>query len=286
MAGAPDTRPGRCSPTALRFPTLPKLTKYGAIAAATLQNRLAYFYDQFFRSLFLVVIIYVFVALWRTTYGVTGATRISGYTLPEMIWYLVATETIVMSVPRLVGRIDEEVRSGDLAYTLSRPYHYLLFNYATFLGEAALLLVVNFAVSAAVAAATVGGFPYRWEGLPVQLLAVLLSLSLNFFLLISIGLLAFWLEDTVGLYLLVDRTQWILGGLLLPVEVFPLPLRRIALHLPFRYVIAGPARLLVKYDRGEVPAVLGNQALWLSVFILVAFGIYALGVKRVNANGG
>jgi ABC-type uncharacterized transport system permease subunit len=39
-----------------------------------------------------------------------------------------------------------------------------------------------------------------------------------------------------------------LGGMLLPVELYPAAVRRVVEALPFQYMIAGPARLLVKFS--------------------------------------
>jgi hypothetical protein len=63
-----------------------------------------------------------------------------------------------------------------------------------------------------------------------------------------IGLTAFWLEDTVGITLIYSRMTMILGGMLLPLELFP-PVFKTALKmLPFGYIVSGPARLFVHPD--------------------------------------
>lgn len=261
------------------------MAKYVEVLKVTLQNRLAYVYDQIFRSLGMVIHIFIFVQLWRVTYSNVGGS-IGGFTLPQMVWYLVVTETIVTSAPRFNGRIDAEVRAGDVAYSLNKPYSYLWFQYASYLAEWLFLLPVNFAAGALVAGPLVGGFPWRWEALPAALLAVWMGASIQFFEIAAVTLLAFWLEDTRGLWLLVERAQWLLGGLLLPVEAFPGFLRRLAEVLPFRNVVGGPARLAVDFSWQEFGRLAGNQGIWLLVFAMVATVVFRLGVSRINVNGG
>ncbi|MBE3589905.1 MAG: hypothetical protein IMW98_03650 [Firmicutes bacterium] len=67
---------------------LRRWAKYGAITRIQAMAGLAYWAEQAVRGLHLFLIIVVFVQLWRTTYAATGAQRIAGSTLPQMIGYL------------------------------------------------------------------------------------------------------------------------------------------------------------------------------------------------------
>ncbi|MGE5591868.1 MAG: ABC transporter permease [Bacillota bacterium] len=261
------------------------IAKYVEVLKVTLQNRLAYVYDQIFRSLGMVIHIFIFIQLWRVTFRSVGST-IGGFTLPQMIWYLVLTETIITSAPRFNGRIDAEVRAGDVAYSLNRPYSYLFFQFASFLAEWLFLLPINFAAGAAVAWPLVGGIRWQPEAIPAALLAMLAGASIQFFQMATVALLAFWLEDTRGLWLLVERAQWLLGGLLLPVEAFPGVLRRIAEVLPFPHVVGGPARLAVDFSWQTLGSLALYQGVWLVVFVVTASTVFRLGVSRINVNGG
>lgn len=260
--------------------------KYAEIFRISLQNQMAYIYDQILRGIFFVVVMFVFVQLWRTTYWVTGAKSISGFALQDMIWYLVMTETIALSTPRVHARISEEVVSGDLAYSLNRPFNYLGFHYFSMLGEVLVRAPVNFLIGAGVAYLLVGGFAFDWQGFGPVVFTFLLSLSIQFFMNGTIGLLAFWAEDVNGLFLLVNRAQWILGGMLLPIDIFPEALARVAEALPFKHLMYGPAKLMVKYSWAEFLIVVKGQVLWLAVFGVIAALVYRRGVSRVNVNGG
>lgn len=260
------------------------LVKYGAVAAATLRSRFAYLGEVVAGFLFMVAVMIAFAILWRATFA--GQQAIDGYTLPEMIWYLVATEALVMGAPRVHLRIDADVKSGDLAYWLSRPLHYLGYQYAMFLAEALVGMAVCFALGGAVAAVAVGGFTFRWEGAPAVLAAVILSQTVHFLVSAAIGLSAFWLEDVRGLYLLVDRTRWILGGLLIPMEVLPDGLRAVARHLPFQYLLAGPATLLVHFSWGGFWDLAGRLLLWLAAAGALVAWIWHRAERRVAVHGG
>ena len=66
-----------------------------------------------FRQVFLVIVMYVFVQLWRTTYSWEAATSIAGFTMGQMMWYLALTESMVMAMPTVGRTIDDEVKSGS-----------------------------------------------------------------------------------------------------------------------------------------------------------------------------
>jgi ABC-2 type transport system permease protein len=262
------------------------LLKYAEVARITVRSRWAYLWDQLLSNWFLIIVMFVFVQLWKVTYAATGSSSLAGFTLPEMVWYLVATESIVMSLPRVSSTIDQEVKDGDLAIRLNKPYSYLLFHFSAFLGEAFMRLTTLLLVSSVTAYLLVGGFDFRWEAIPALLFVFLVTASLHFCYVASIGLAAFWMEDTAGLYFVFDRVKWLLGGMMLPVELFPGVVRTIAEALPFRYMIAGPARLFVKFSWAEAGQLLLAQAFWLTVFGLLCAGLYRLGVRKVDVNGG
>lgn len=262
--------------------------KYAAIAAVTTRTNLAYLADFFLRGAFLVVVMYVFVQLWRTTYTATGSSSVGGYSLREMIWYLAMTEAIVTCFPRTNAAVGEQVRSGQLAYFLGRPHSYLLYLLASYFGEAVVRLPVNLVISGGVAWLAAGPPPLVWAAVPGLLAAITLGLSLNFAISAVIGLLAFWVEDTDSFYLLYSRLLMIFGGMLIPLEVFPGLLRRVTLALPTNLIVYGPARLFVGHQASapEIWGLLGRQVAWLGAFWLLLEIVYRLGVKRVNVQGG
>ena len=259
--------------------------KYREVGLTTMRSRWAYIWEQVLSAVFMMVVIFVFVQLWRVTFGAESA-EIEGFTLNEMIWYLVATESIVWSLPRVHGVIEQEVKTGDLAMRLNKPYSYLLFHYSAFLGEGILRLATALLVMGLTAFLTVGGFDFRWEAIPVLLVVYVTTSGLHFCFNGAIGLAAFWMEDIQGLYLLLDRLKWLAGGLLLPVELYPGLARQVVEVLPFQHMIAGPSRLFVKSSWAGAWQLWQTQLIWALVFGLLCAGIYRLGVRRVDVNGG
>lgn len=262
------------------------LRKYLAVMRVSIASNLAYMMEVFFRGLFLVVLIFVLGQLWKTTYSARGAKLLSGFSISDMIWYLAAAETIATSMPALTRRIDQEVRSGQLAYLLVRPCSYVFYNFAQYLGERLVRFIINGIVAAVVALIFVGPPHLTWMGVVAWPLVTLLALGIDFVAYFSIGLLAFWTEDTNSFSFIFSRLTLVLGGVLAPLEIFPQPLRSIAQALPFSAILYGPARTLVHFELYPFLGLLEQQFITIAVGCVILFAIYSVAIRRVSINGG
>ena len=57
------------------------------------------------RACFLLLILFVFVQLWSAAYDGDSARVIAGFTLKQIIWYLVFTEAITMGSARALRAV-------------------------------------------------------------------------------------------------------------------------------------------------------------------------------------
>jgi len=263
-----------------------KARKYFAVLHMSIANNLAYLSEVFFRALLLVVLVFILSQLWKTTFGLRGVKNLSGFSIAGMIWYLIIAESIAMSVPALTRRIDLEVRSGQIAYLLGRPCNYVLYNFAQYLGERLVRFVMNLLVGIVLALILVGPITFTLWGILTLPLTVFLAVCIDFVFYFSIGLLAFWTEETQSFVLIFSRLTLVLGGVLAPLEIFPQPLRSIAQALPFSAILYGPARTLVHFELDRFAWLLVQQALTFAVGSVLLLALYMIAIRRVNINGG
>jgi ABC-2 type transport system permease protein len=260
--------------------------KYLAIARTTTLASLIYDRDLLVRSVFMVVVMVIFVQLWTATYAATGTTTINGFGVPEMIWYLVITETLILSTPRITQTIDAEVRAGDVAYRLTRPYSYPLYHLASFWGETLIRLPMNLVAGGVVAWLAVGPPPLSAEAILSAIVTGAASITLMGVLAVLIGLSAFWVEDTVPIEWIYGKFVFTLGGMFLPLDLFPEWLAAIARVLPFASICYAPARLFVQFSWTAFAELLLLQVFWLAVMGLVLRSVFARATRRVVAHGG
>jgi ABC-2 type transport system permease protein len=275
-------------PVELRRPggLLPAARTYAALFAVTIRDQLAYVGEVLLRTVFLVMILYIFLRLWEATYAAQGTATIAGFSVAQMIWYLAFTESIVLSRPGLSRVVDEEVRSGAIAYLLVRPYAYAGYRLAGYLAERLLRFVTTLTVASGLALLYVGPVPLAPDNLLLALVAVALAVAIDFLATFGIGLLAFWIENTASVELIYGRLVMLLGGMLLPLEVFPEPLQAVARALPFSVMLHAPARLALGSLSEPVLYLFARQAVFaVAVGVGVAL-LYRAAMRRVTVNGG
>ena len=261
-----------------------RLKKYLVIARIHVQNAFNYRANVISGLLFYTLFIFVFFSLWQAIYK-EGS--VNGYTHGQVVWYLIITEMVVFGcrIP-IVGQINEDIKTGSMAYLLNRPVHYVAYQASAAFGQ----VVVNFLFTGTVAVVLgfvfVGPVPnFQWAGFPLMLLSALMGIALQFFSLVAVGLTAFRLEDNFAIYLIYQKLVFMLG-MFLPVEFLPGWLQGIAKVLPFSYVAWGPAKLFVDFSWSLFLQVVPMQALWITVMLGIALLMYRGGMRNLQTNGG
>lgn len=259
--------------------------KYAAVVRTQLAHGLAYPADLVMRSLAIVIFMWVFIHLWRTTYATTGQTSVRGLTLNDTLWYLVLAETITLSKPRVATAIAQAVRDGSVAYQLSKPYAFLGYQAAVTVGDALVRGVVTVLLGGALVAVMIGP-PPSVLGWPLAFVAVIAGWLIDFCMATLIGLMAFVIEDVAAFEWIYAKLILVLGGVLLPLDFLPDGFRRVAEALPFAYTTWAPARLFVSPDPHLFVRLFGIQLAWLAVLTLLVAWVYRRCAKNVSVNGG
>jgi ABC-2 type transport system permease protein len=266
------------SQPALRF-----VRKHLAIARIALQQSLRARGALLGRVGFYAVILLVFSRLWE----VIGRSGALGQTDPVgLLWYLALTEWILLSVPALHLEIEADVRSGEIAYQLPRPVSYLTSTLARSMGELVARLVLLAAAGGALAWMLSGALPVDPTGvlcaLPIGALAA--TALLGFHAIIGLG--AFWLQDCSPLYWVWQKAAFVLGGLMLPLDIYPEWLRRLAELSPFAALIYAPASLAFDFDVERALRVAGVATLWTLVCAGLLTALYGRALRVLDLNGG
>lgn len=261
-----------------------KLRKYAVIIKVSLANAVAYRASLIARFGFYTLFIYVFVMLWRSIYK-EGS--VHGYNYAQMVWYLILTEYVgACCNSGVFAAMNEDVKSGSIAYLLGRPTHYIFYQFANSLGQVLVNLVSFGLLATCLGLLFVGPLPgFQPASLPPVALSVALAIVLNFFFMMLIGLSAFVMEDNGAFFLIYQKINFMLG-MFLPVEFLPAWLQPIAKNLPFSYVFWAPSKLFVDYSPELFWTLVPRQAMWAAVFIALVLISYRSSVHRLQVNGG
>lgn len=261
--------------------------KYSEISKITMTNSLVYFWNFLSKNLFFVFIMFIYLMLWKTIYAQKGTETIGGLSLTAMIWYLIFTELVTLSRTDMHNQVNEDVKSGNIAYLLNKPYNYVLYCFSYYVGEVSIKLLANGLVGLAIGLIYAGSLEeFSIIHLPFIILSLLLGCTLNFFIYLSLALTSFWIEDNTAFFWIYSKLIFTLGGMLVPIELFPKWLQGVSHYLPFAYVTYVPARLAVDFSFSRFASEFTIQVLYLAIFFILAMSLYRKGAKNLNVNGG
>ena len=259
-----------------------------------MREKTAYF-GNFVGSMFTYALfVFIFSRVWAGAYS--GATEIAGYTMTMAVWYFIVAEVPSFGFGRFFRTLSNDMKSGQVAYLLARPYDYVGYNCAEKLGgslvEAGIILLEGLVVGLLLV-----GLPPSIPGtVPVAaglelarlsslVLSLLLAGALNYYLQISIAMTAFWFEENDAFFWIFQKFALIIGTLI-PIEFLPSKVARIAVWTPFPYISYAPARIAVAFSLPEALSLMGRQVLWVLLAMLVARSVFQAGSRRLSVNGG
>jgi ABC-2 type transport system permease protein len=191
-----------------------------------------------------------------------------------------------MSATRIAQLVDEDVRTGTLTAQLVRPIYYPLAQLSRALGERTVRFITNLVLGALVVLVLAGKLQLNPLAFAMMFITMPLAFTIDFLGNFIIGLTAFWIEDSSGLAFIYSRLSWILGGMLLPVDLFPDWCRQLVLILPFSQVLYGPARLFVDPSWEQLVSLITRQCVSVLVMSFLVWLIYRRAMSRVFSNGG
>lgn len=214
---------------------------YLAGLAAGMRRVLAAPGELWVRLAFYVVILVVFSALWSAATA-SNQGQVAGYDFTELMWYVVAAEgAVIATKPRMIEDIGNDIGTGVVAVDMLRPISVAGFRLAVELGEAVVRLACAVAIGGIFVVWDVGA-PPSLGGVALALPAALVGVAVNLATQHAFAAAAFWLDDAKASWFLYQKLIFLLGGMLLPLELLPDWLSSGARLLPFWTMSYVPAR--------------------------------------------
>jgi ABC-2 type transport system permease protein len=262
------------------------VARYSFVLRTAARQQWVYRAELVMRAGQMMLFMGVFMALWAAVFAFGKQGELAGYTMAQVVWYFGMTETIVLSSSRIFVEISDAVKAGDLAYTLARPLSYPFYQVANSLGNSAPRFILNMLTAAIV----VGLGLQEVAGSPPGLLAFLvmaaLALLLDALIAVLIGLLAFWMEEVLPVYWIYSKLLFTVGGMFLPLEMFPEWLRRVTVWLPFQFITYAPARAFVDFDLSFVLRAATGQVTYITILLAVVMLVWRRARRRLVVHGG
>lgn len=263
------------------------MRKYAVIYRSVLMENLQYAANIAMGFISYIVFIFVFIQLWNYIYDAPGS-LIAGYTKEQMIWYVIITEMIAFGTgtTTVTRQAATDIKSGNIAYLMNKPYHYTLYILSKYTGEWCIRLSMYAILAAIIGTVMVAPLPgFRITVLLASVPVIALGATIHGVFRLCISLISFWIEDSNPFQWLYSKVQIIIGTIF-PIEIFPESLHLLFKMTPIYTVCYGPAKLLIDFSTEKYFEILLAQALYLAAGCGLMFFLYGKGVKKLYVNGG
>lgn len=219
--------------------------------------------------------------LWRVGAQAAGG-EVGGYGPDALFWYIAVAELCIVPVDmQAIERTGDAIASGGITPERLRPLPPLALRVARQYGHTLATALACLPVALTLGLVATGAPPAA-TGVLLALLCLPLALLLNVLGQHAFAAVAFWVRDTRGTWFLYQKLVFVLGGMVLPLQVLPGPIERIAHVLPFSAMAYVPARLA----SGHVePLLVGRQLLALAGVAGVAAWLWRAGDRRLQEVG-
>ena len=236
----------------------------------------------FVTAFFYVAVVSVLSTLWRTATEANGG-AVAGYSAVALSWYVATSEAATVTLnTRLIEETGEDIASGSVAVELLRPISLLWLRVANQVGGALPRIAVCVAIGIAYSWSQAGAPPHR-IALLLAAPSLLMAITCNLVAQHAFAGVSFWIRDSRSTWFLYQKLVFIVGGMLLPLQVLPDAMTRVALWLPFMAMAYAPSRLA----SGHVePHLLVVQVAWLGGLSVLAASVFARGERRLQVVGG
>lgn len=234
---------------------------------------------------FINVTVYYFI--WRAIFRADPG--FAGFSFAQMTTY-VAVGWIIRSLyfNNIDSEMAEDILEGRITMAMIKPVSiqqsYIarsagesLFRLCLLTAPTAVMLALIFPVLAPASAAHFAVFLVSLAG------SAMLVAALNF----VVGSCAVRLTSILGLLRAKFWAQDLLSGVLVPVTLFPAPLRQISRLLPFEHIGFTPLMIyLGKISWREIAAALALEAAWIAALLWFGAWFWRAMSRRITVHGG
>ena len=268
-----------------------KASLFLRILGQEIRTRLSYRIDFWLNTFFGFLTSFgIAYFVWDAMFRESGSERIGGMTFEEMVAYYLAVIVLgrFVSGRDLEATVSGDIYEGGLNRYLLFPAPYLPFKYAQSLGMM-LPAALPFMLLGAIVLAFID-VPPEARPTPASVAmavpAVVLANLLHYLMSFPIQLVAFWADNVWSLDVAKRFALQLLGGMMIPLTVFPEWAQQVLFFIPFPYFFFFPARVLLgQVSPGEWAAGLGVALAWCVLFAGVSRIVWHRGQLQYSGVG-
>jgi ABC-2 type transport system permease protein len=228
--------------------------------------------------------------LWQTVFEFKGVDSLGGYSFHALMYYYAVAPFVARAVRgyESYGVISQDIYDGSLTRYLIYPVSYYLYKFAIQMANVASTLVQLFVVTSLflLCFGTPAGVTLSALGVSQAVLLIMVGCVLYFLLVSSLELVAFWADNVWSLIVMLRFISGFLGGVLIPLSLYPENLRRLIDLTPFPYLISAPAHCFFSpLPQAEFLNTLRMLFIWLMICAVLNVFLWRRGLARYTGVG-
>lgn len=262
------------------------MRKYLEFMKAAMKEQTAYaawFWAGTFATILQLLILYYF---WHAVYA--NRTEIADMPLQTMLTYMVIAMFLGEYVSGVGSELARDIRNGNIAIELMRPYHLLNRLVSMDIGYKLSNSIRSSLPMFVIALLFIGiKLPPTIEATLLFCTSAIIGILLGAQIDLIIGVIAFWTINTWGLQVFKESIMRFFSGALIPITLFPGWFQTLSNFLPFQSMVFVPVSIYTGTVTGlDAYLAIAIQLVWLvSAFVIVRI-IWAFAVRKVTILGG
>lgn len=262
------------------------MKKYLSILWISSKNHIVYIYDILWSNLVLIIRLMILIYLYRWIYGNYWEVdwNVLWFTFEQVCWAVIFAQISVVSRPRIVDEIEDDIKTWKIWLYLINPISYIWFRFIELYSKNVFNLIVVSVIGFWL------WFMYLWfDQLTLYwiLWGILLLVwwtLIEFWGYLSVWLLAFYTEDIEAFRFIYSKANMMFWGNLLPIPFMPLWMQNIAFFWPFASAWYTAGLIFADFTLDNFLFFLWIQLLWIVIYVVIANIIFAMAEKRLTIN--
>jgi ABC-2 type transport system permease protein len=261
---------------------------YLGFSRLSFNRKAAYRFDVWTQVFANVLFLFMWMFIWQGLYS--GKETVLNVTFHSMLSYVLVSQMLqgLHSAGTPLWEIQEQVRTGNIAMEMVRPYDYptrllfsdfggVVFYFLTAILPLYIVLLVIFQPATPTTAS-------QWL---IFFISSLLGYIIRYNLELTFGLFTFWLIETGGVEDIFYFSIALFSGSVVPLWFFPPWLEKIASFLPFQGIYFIPNSIFVGNLTGPATiSALVLQLCWVGITYLLMRYVWRKASTKIVVQGG
>ena len=230
-----------------------------------------------------LIMISVTYFLWIAIYSSSQEGIMNGFTLKEMLTYVMITLLIgIVTSNDISQEISFEVRDGSISTNLIKPINYRLRIIFIGIGN-----FIFFFLTLFLPGAILNGININLASILIFLISIILGCLINIYYSYIFGLLSFKFYNIWGISQIARAIIMLVSGAMIPLTFFPEIVQKLFNFLPFSSIIYTPAMIyLNKLSYAQIAKSLGLQLIWVVILMVLSKIMWNKVIDKLTIQGG